>query len=213
MIRRLVLVFSTLWLTACSVFGDRSGTEEPRYSVIAQIGTVEIREYAPRLAAEIMVEGEEEAARSAGFRSLAAYIFGKNGGSQAVAMTAPVAQQAADGSAIAMTAPVAAQPTGQGQWTIRFFMPNEYTRQTLPAPTDPAIRIVTVPAETMAVRRFSGSRSAEAMARERTLLLNALPSSGWIVAGPLVDWFYDPPWTLAMLRRNEVAVPVRRATP
>jgi SOUL heme-binding protein len=46
------------------------------------------------------------------------------------------------------------------------------------------------------------------------MLLGALASSsGWTVAGPAVDWFYDPPWTLAMLRRNEVAVPVRRASP
>lgn len=212
MARRLVVFFSSLWLAACSVVGDRSGTEEPRYTVIGQVGAVEIREYAPRLAAEVTMEGEEEAARSAGFRSLAAYIFGKNAGNQSVAMTAPVTQEAA-GSLIAMTAPVAAQPTGQGQWTIRFFMPNEYTSQTLPAPTDPTIRIVTVPAETMAVRRFSGSRSAVAVARERTELMTGLASSVWTVVGPSVDWFYDPPWTLAMLRRNEVAAPVKRTAP
>lgn len=26
--------------------------------------------------------------------------------------------------------------------------------------------------------------------------------------GPPVAWFYDPPWTIPMLRRNEIAVPV-----
>jgi len=29
-----------------------------------------------------------------------------------------------------------------------------------------------------------------------------------VVTGPVVDWFYDPPWTLPWVRRNEVAVPV-----
>jgi len=26
----------------------------------------------------------------------------------------------------------------------------------------------------------------------------------------VVDWFYDPPWTIPWARRNEVAVPVAR---
>ena len=207
-----MLLASSLWLAACSVVGDRSGTEEPRFTVVARVGEVEIREYAPRLAAEVTVEGDEEAARSAGFRTLAAYIFGKNRTSQSIAMTAPVAQAADAGASIAMTAPVAAQAAGQGKWTIRFFMPAEYNAQTLPAPLDPAIRIVTVPGETMAVRRFSGDRSPEAVARERAALLDALRTSGgWVASGEPVDWFYDPPWTLPAMRRNEVAVPVRRA--
>ena len=29
------------------------------------------------------------------------------------------------------------------------------------------------------------------------------------VIGDPVAWFYDPPWTLPFLRRNEIAVPVR----
>jgi hypothetical protein len=29
-----------------------------------------------------------------------------------------------------------------------------------------------------------------------------------MVSGKPVDWFYDPPWTLPMFRRNEVVVPV-----
>ena len=193
--RRLLLLASSLWLAACSVVGDRGGTEEPRHAVVERVGEVEIREYVPRLAAEVTVEGDEEAARSAGFRSLAAYIFGKN----------------RTGKDIAMTAPVAAQPSAPGRWTIRFFMPSEYNDQTLPAPADPAVRIVAVPAETMAVLRFTGSRSAEAMARGRAELLRALRAGPWVVAGEPVDWFYDPPWTLPMLRRNEVAVPVRRS--
>lgn len=211
MTRRLLLLASSLWLAACSVVGDRSGTEEPRFSVVERVGAVEVRTYAPRLAAEVTVEGDEEAARSAGFRILAAYIFGKNRAGKDIAMTAPVAQEMGKGAEIAMTAPVAAQPSAPGRWTIRFFMPSEYNDQTLPAPIDPAVRITTVSAETVAVLRFTGSRSAEAMAQGRAELLRALQPGPWKVAGEPVDWFYDPPWTLPMLRRNEVAVAVRRA--
>ena len=35
-------------------------------------------------------------------------------------------------------------------------------------------------------------------------------ASAWVLAGPVQAWFYDPPWTVPALRRNEVAVPVAR---
>ena len=213
MVKWLAALASAMLLAACSVVGVRDGTETPRYDVIGRVGDVEIRRYAPRLAAETVVDGEEEAARSAGFRRVAAYIFGENRAKATIAMTAPVAQSS-DGSAkIAMTAPVAAQPAGDGKFVIRFFMPAEYTRDTLPEPMDDTVRIVTVPEETMAVHRFTGSRSAAAMAQARELLLRQLQDSPWRAAGEPVDWFYDPPWTLPPLRRNEVAVKVVPASP
>lgn len=214
MIGRIVTLASSLLLGACSVVGIRGGTETPRYEVVAQVGEAEIRSYAPRLAAETVVQGEEQAARSAGFRRLAAYIFGKNRAKDSISMTAPVAQSAASASGagtIAMTAPVAAERAGPDAWTVRFFMPSDYTSETLPKPDDPEVRIVTVPGETMAVYRFSGSRTASAMARGREVLLGQLRASAWQAAGEPVDWFYDPPWTLAPFRRNEVAVPVKPA--
>jgi len=211
--RRLLLLASAIRATGCSVVGDRSGTEEPKFETIARpggpkTGALEIRQYAPRLAAETTATGTEEEARTAGFKILAAFIFGANQGKREIAMTAPVTQAQAE--KIAMTAPVAAQPAGAGQWIIRFYMPSGYTAETLPVPNDPAIRIVTVPGEALAVLRFSGSRSAEAMAEKRAELLAALPATGWIATGAPVDMFYDPPWTLPSFRRNEVAVPVRK---
>ena len=211
--KRLVALASALLLAACSVVGVRDGTETPHYDVLGHVGDLEIRRYAPRLAAETVVDGTEEEARSAGFRRIAAYIFGENRARSKIAMTTPVAQSGADSAKIAMTAPVATQPVGNGQFVIRFFMPAQYSQQTLPEPMDETIRIVTVPEETMAVYRFSGSRSAVAMAQARERLLRELQDGAWRAAGAPVDWFYDPPWTLPPLRRNEVAVPVISAPP
>ncbi len=221
MVRRLALVLSSLALGACSALGIRSGTEQPEYQVIETVATetgtaIEIRRYAPRLAAEVIVAGNEEAARSAGFRTLANYIFGENREQTDISMTAPVAQAAqaakpAVGDTIAMTAPVAQEKAGPDTWTIRFFMPAKYTRETLPEPVDPKIAIVEVPAETMAALRFSGARDAAAVGAKTRSLLDAVERSAWTVTGPPVAWFYDPPWTLAFLRRNEVAAPVTEA--
>jgi hypothetical protein len=197
-----------LLLAGCSVFGIRDGTESPAYAVTGLVGEVEIRQYAPRIAAQTIVEGAEEAARSAGFRKVAAYIFGDNRTRADIAMTAPVVQSTARSTDIAMTAPVVAQAAGEGKWAIRFIMPAQYTMGTLPEPLDPTVTLVAVPAETLAVIRFSGSRSAAAMADGRARLRQALLGSSWTMVGEPVDWFYDPPWTLPFLRRNEVAVPV-----
>ncbi len=198
-------VLSTLLLGACSVVGVRSGTEEPAYTVVARQGAAEIRQYGPRLAAETTVDATDAyAARGTGFRRLAGYIFGANTARASIAMTAPVAQSS---ETIAMTAPVAQDRTDSG-WTIRFFMPAQYTMETLPRPRDPAIRLVTVPAQTMAVIRFTGSIAPEAVAGQQAALQRSLMNSPWRPDAAPVAWFYDPPWTLPFLRRNEVAVPV-----
>ncbi len=206
MAAKILALLSSVALGACSVIGIRDGTEEPHYDVIAQTGPLEIRRYAPRIAAETTVPGEQSAALSTGFRRIAGYIFGGNTTHASIAMTAPVAQSSSE--TIAMTAPVAQSPAADGAWTIRFFMPAKYTMETLPTPTDQQVRLVPVPSETLAVLRFTGSTGAEAVATRQVELSQALAATEWHAAGPAFAWFYDPPWTLPFLRRNEVAVAV-----
>lgn len=184
----------------------RADTEEPRYTVVDKVGVLEIRQYGPRLAADVIVQGDEEDARSNGFRPLADYIFGNNTARTKIDMTAPVAQERNE--KIAMTAPVSQTREGAA-WRVRFFMPSKYTLETLPKPNNPAVQIVQVPGETMAVLRFSNSRSTEAVAQRTAELLRGLEGSRWSVAGAPVTWLYDPPWTLPFFRRNEVAVAVK----
>lgn len=191
--------------------GIRAGTEEPRFTVVERVGEIDIRRYGPRLAAEAEVGGPEEAARNEGFRKIAGYIFGGNTGQTSIAMTAPVAQSAGgsdSGHSIAMTAPVAQMQGAGGNWRIQFYMPAKYRRETLPAPKDPSVRIVDVPAQDYAVLRFSGSRSPAAVAAKSQALKARLAGARWRIVGEPVAWFYDPPWTAPFLRRNEVAAPV-----
>jgi hypothetical protein len=204
---RMATVLSNLLLGACTVFGVRSGTEEPSYQVLDHVGTAEIRQYNSRTAAETTVANDEVTARSDGFRKLAKYIFGGNAGQQSIPMTAPVSQA---GQEIAMTAPVAQTSSGGNQWAIRFYLPAGMTEATAPRPLDASVRIITVPPTSMAVLRFSGSPTPEAVASEDAQLLEALRGSRWMAESNPVSWFYDPPWTIPPLRRNEVAVEVKR---
>ncbi len=153
------------------------------------------------------IQGDEIAARSAGFRRLAGFIFGANSAASSIAMTAPVAQSAAS-SKIAMTAPVAQTQDASGAWTISFYMPAQYTQETLPRPNDKGIVISEVPAQTYAVYRFSGIPGRASVANATDILRAALVGAPWQPVGAPLDWFYDPPWTLPWLRRNEVALSV-----
>ena len=76
-------------------------TEEAPYTVIKTDGIFELREYAPQVLAEIMVDGELEGAGNKAFRPLFRYISGDNQSQTKIAMTAPVSQEQ-QGEEIAM---------------------------------------------------------------------------------------------------------------
>lgn len=196
---------------AGSVVGVRHRTEEPAHTREQLTGNVEIRCYGDRIAAETIVTSGEEAARSIGFRRLAGYIFGGNHSRAKFAMTAPVAQTSDSrvGQQIAMTAPVAQQAGTAGQWVIRFFLPAGTSLESLPEPDDPTVQLVHLPAETVAVHSFSGARGRRAVAEHTAKLLNVLRDKDFQAIGAPQAWFYDPPWTIPVFRRNEIAVPVK----
>lgn len=185
--------------------GIRSGTEEPQYKLITVVNGLQIRQYPPRLAASVTIQGNEISARSQGFRKIARFIFGANQANSSIAMTAPVTQQAGTAK-IAMTAPVAQTQTMPGYWTVTFFMPAKYTMASLPKPTDASVSIIEVPPQTYAVFRYSGIPNCDATAAAHTTLLRKLDATNYAANGEIIDWFYDPPWTIPMLRRNEAAV-------
>ena len=207
--RALLPSVSTMLLAGCSVFGIRSGYEQPRYEVVGHAGDdVEIRRYGPRLAAATTVDAvEAQAGQNAAFRILAAYIFGANRATTEIAMTAPVAVEA-EPEPIAMTAPVETAAAGEGRYVMRFFLPSRLTMATAPQPTDPRVQLVEVPAETIAALRFTGCGDSAQVEARQDELLGALRESAWRPLGPPAAYFYDPPWTLPFLRRNEVTIAV-----
>ncbi|OZF47986.1 SOUL family heme-binding protein [Rhodococcus sp. 14-1411-2a] len=207
MLQKIASTVGQVGESVLGVVGIRVGTEEPPHTSRRLTDAVEIRRYSPRIAAQTTVDADEDEARQEGFRRLAGYIFGGNGGKQKVAMTAPVSQSPAGSKKIAMTAPVSSTPGSDG-WVVRFFMPAEWTMDTLPTPDDDRVTLVEVPAETVAVLRFSGGRSRDDVEPQMAALTEALRAHGIEMLGEPMTWFYDPPWTLPPLRRNEVVVAI-----
>ena len=206
MTRKTTILLLAPVLSGCTLFGIRSGYEQPAYEVTDRVGEVEIRSYGPRLVAQTIVDADDEmSARTAAFRILAAYIFGDNTTKDDIAMTTPVAVER-QSEKIDMTTPVETTVVDGGRYAMRFFLPSSYTLETAPAPTDPRVQLAVAPANTLAVLRFSGSRRPQAVAKQSEELLRVLAETKWRPAGRPFSLFYDPPWTIWFLRRNEVAV-------
>ena len=87
-------------------------------------------------------------------------------------------------------------------------MPAEVSAADLPDPSDSAVRVRRVPAETVGALRFSGRWSRGSSEKRTAQLLAALESVGLDVVGAARYARFEPPWTPWFLRRNEVVVPV-----
>jgi len=166
--------------------------ESPDYRVLSQADGYEVREVAAHLAVETTVQGSYSQSRNRAFRRLFDYIQGNN---------------TARGK-IAMTVPVTSAPAGGGH-TMQFVLPKAFDRDTAPVPNDPAVRLVDIPAEKVAVRRFSGLSSESNWRENEAELLAALARDGLEAAGPSRFAVYNGPITPWFMRRNEVVVPLR----
>lgn len=206
-----------LFLTSILIASVAMATEEPRYVLLEKSEPFELRSYAPRIVAEVKVDGDLDAASKQGFRVIAAYIFGKNQVNEKIAMTAPVGIESGDqskGAKIAMTAPVMIEgnkspdKNTNHQWTLSFVMPAEYTLDTLPKPLDSQVKIREVPSEKRAVITFSGFYNENKVQEKTEALRDWMRSKNLKAIGEPQFARYNPPWTLPFMRRNEVMIQV-----
>jgi len=159
-------VVVTAALASAAVTYRSRQTEQLDYETVLALDGVELRRYPEAVAVETTAGDRREA-----FSRLFGYISDENAGERNIEMTAPVRMEAAR---IPMTAPVRVSPTAMlpgadGPSTdedvrMAFYLPNEYTPETAPEPTDPDVSLVTEPARTLAVRGSPGGRPSAASA-------------------------------------------------
>lgn len=176
--------------------------EEPQYRVEGPPGPIELRAYGPMILAQATVRGGRRHAINEGFRLIAGYIFGGNAGRTRIAMTAPVQQAPAGAEAGGL-----AQGDG-GDWTVSFVMPGAWTLQTLPLPTDRRVVLRPLPARRFLANRFSGVAGGAKIERKSGELVAYAAEHGIATVGQPMLAFYDPPWTLPFMRRNELLLEV-----
>ena len=180
---------------------------------------VQVLTYEPTTVATVTVAAPTmRSAASKGFRSVAGFIFGGNeprlpgGGGPTKPETDPAVlagdkmRMGGGGAKNSMTSPVIMHPptapstSSASPYTIQFVMPSQYGGpDTLPVPSNPNVRVVAVPALTVArVAWRGGPRPDDAMVESRLAELEAaLVADGrWAradaVAKPRLLGYYPP---------------------
>jgi len=221
MSRPIAVLGLTLLASLSFTVRPAAASDEAEYTVVEQDGAFELRQYPPMLAAETLVTGADfDDAGSVAFGRLFRYISGNNRSQAKIAMTSPVVQAengsgADEGEKIAMTAPVIQQAGKPGNpaggYRVAFMVPAGYTRETVPEPLDPNVRIVATPARLVASLRFSGWMSEELHQKKEQALRAELVTRKLVVAGEPITAQYDAPFIPGPFRRNEVLIPVAAA--
>ena len=185
-------IIGIVLIGAVAVGPIMSNVKTPNYQVIKSEGNIQIRQYDPMIIAEVQMSGEREDAIGDGFRILADYIFGNNMAKQDIAMTAPVQQQSAGDA-----------------WQISFVMPSEYSMDTLPKPLNDRVTLKKIPVKQFVVIKFSGRNSDKNVKENEKNLMKYIQSKNLSVTGSPKYAFYNPPWTLPIMRRNEVMIEIQ----
>jgi len=160
----------------------RGGYATAPYRVVRTDGKFQVRDYPDLVLVQTSMQGSDN-----GFMRLFHYIAGQNGAKEKIAMTTPVYMA-----------------KGRMNGTMAFVLPATVPLAQAPAPAEPGVTVAARPAGRFAVYRFSGGISTghetNALARLQTWVAQqSLAAEGEPIYG-----YFDPPWTPAFLRRNEV---------
>lgn len=184
-------------------------TDQQPYEVLAVLPGFELRNYPAHLVAQVTVHSSFESAGNTAFRHLFGYISGHNTFPGPLPDSADTsAEHQADSSdplKIPMTAPVLLQPEARaGAYTVAFVLPETLSSDAAPAPDDPAVTIVAVPASRGAAASFSGRWTSRNYLDHAAALGQAVDEAGFTALGLPRFALFDPPYKPWFLRRNEV---------
>ena len=174
--RILVILISILTLSTQTM-----AYEEANYEVVKENKEYEIRKYSDRLVIETnSIEGN-------GFRKLFNYISGNNEENQEVKMTVPVTQEIKNGS-----------------MTMQFYLPLKFNKDNAPKPSNSDIKILNIEGGYYAVIKYSGRSSDKNFLKNKNMLEKQLKQDNIKITSPPIRASYNSPFTLPMLKRNEV---------
>ena len=174
--RILIILISILTLSSQTM-----AYEEANYEVVKKNKEYEIRKYSDRLVIETnSIEGN-------GFRKLFNYISGNNEKNQEIKMTVPVTQEIKNGN-----------------MTMQFYLPLKYNKDNAPKPSNSDIKILTIEGGYFAVIKYSGRSSDKNFLKNKDILEKLLKQDNITILSPPIRASYNSPFTLPILKRNEV---------
>ena len=184
-----ILAVAALIFAGCQV--TRAGYESAPYQVVRSAGQFEVRDYPALQVAETPMRLPGQNADGS-FMRLFRFITGANAAHEKIAMTTPVFMSGSDSNA-----------------TMAFVLPAKLAADSVPKPAEAAVTVRELPAGRFAVLRFRGGRSAQHESAAREQLRAWMQTEQLPELSPPVFAYFDPPWTLCFLRRNEVMLRTR----
>ena len=179
--------FSRL-VPACWVIPGRSNASIE--TIVASLGSVEIRCIPAGCMAQTCVKGDPAQARETALRRLTRYARGDNLGGIKLAIARPVVQQ--------QVAP--------GRWRVSARLASIDAAATAPMARSPKVKVISSGAELLAVVRMRGHPRHDRVAGGDSVILTAIANTEWIATGaPTIRLHKRGPW---FGRGFEVAVPV-----
>ena len=155
--------------------------EETNYEVVKENKIYEIRKYPNRLVIETnSIQGN-------GFRKLFNYISGNNKDNEEIKMTVPVTQEIKNGN-----------------MTMQFYLPSKFNKDNVPKPSNSEIKVLTIEGGYYAAIKYSGRSSDKNFLKNKDILEKELKQDNIIILSPPIRASYNSPFTLPMLKRNEV---------
>ena len=155
--------------------------EEANYEIVKENKNYEIRKYPDRLVIETnSVQGN-------GFRKLFNYISGSNKDNEEIKMTVPVTQE-----------------NKNGNMTMQFYLPSKFNKDNAPKPSNSEIKVLTIEGGYYAAIKYSGRSSDKNFLKNKDILEKELKQDNIIILSPPIRASYNSPFTLPMLKRNEV---------
>ncbi|MDV6033784.1 MAG: heme-binding protein [Phycisphaera sp. RhM] len=168
----------------------RAGYESAEYKVIETDGSIEIREY-PDLMLAATDSKIDSQGRDGSFMRLFQYISGANEAEQKIAMTTPVFMEG---------------EIGKSDVSMGFVMPKEVAAEGAPNPKGEGVKLRERKGGRFAVIRFSGRLDSKLAKEQESKLRRWMESRGLEGQDSAEAAGYDPPFTPAALRRNEILI-------
>jgi SOUL heme-binding protein len=163
-------------------------TQEPAYERLGRIRDLEVRRYPGVVEARVAISDPDlRAALDRGYGKLACYVYGHNTSDETIDRTAPVLLAMRD-----------------GYYAVSFIMPPGQSLANLPSPTHPEVELTEIPPRDVAVLGFHGRYTRDNIARHERTLLDQLIDAGLSARGSIMFAAFDSPFTLPVLRRNEL---------
>ena len=104
---------------------------------------------------------------------------------------------------IKMTVPVT-QEVKNGNMTMQFYLPSKFNKENTPEPSNSEIKLLTIEGGYFAVIKYSGRSSDQNFLKNKDILEKLLKQDNITILSPPIRASYNSPFTLPMLKRNEV---------